>query len=135
VERAVLGVALADSVGDLGPGQFDAEVRGLAAIGLNPELRVQIERVGRAMQAFDVADVDALLVDLDTVVAVLDRRGGLFDLGPALGEGLALVRAGKTAVQLFRRGVLGSGTVHDAPAEIGLAHRRAAVRRAKQSDR
>ena len=44
VQRLVLHIALAEPPGDLGLGQFEAEIEGMAAVALDAEAREEVER-------------------------------------------------------------------------------------------
>src|SRR4029077_801151 len=92
VERLILGKALAEPPGDLGPHQLGAEVERMRTVLLHAELAEQRERILRHLVAVPIVDVDAVLGDLDAEIVVLDLRGELRDLGRRIGKRLAFVQ-------------------------------------------
>src|SRR5205085_4829404 len=88
VERLVLGKALAEPPGDLGPHQLGPEIERMRAVLLDAELGEQGERILGDLVPAAIVDVDAVLGDLDAEIVVLDLGGELGDLGGRIGKRL-----------------------------------------------
>src|SRR5579859_8030091 len=80
-ERLILDIALAEAPGDFGPCQLDAEIKGVRAVALDPELRIEREGVLRDVMAVAVIEMDAALARLDAEIGIADRCRRRRDLG------------------------------------------------------
>ena len=79
-QRLVLRVTLAEEKGNLRFHQLLCQIEGMRRIVLDPELRIERQRIGGNMMARGIVDMDSILGDLDPIVAVADLAGDLGDL-------------------------------------------------------
>src|SRR5262245_28731176 len=87
IERLVLGVALGKAPGNLGAGKLGAEIEGMRAVLVDPELGIEIESVLSDVISVAIIDVDAMLGDLNAEVLVAHPACRLGDLLGALRKG------------------------------------------------
>src|SRR3569623_1516836 len=123
----VLAVTLTELPGDLRPGQFDTQVKRVAAILLQLEMRPQRKRIGRTVHAVAVVYVQALLADLDTEAGVLHGARHRGDFFTVVRKRPAVMQAEQRNGQLARQALPYTRGDHQPACGIDLAYRAAAM--------
>src|SRR6202042_642173 len=101
-ERLILVEALAEPPGDLGAGELDAHIEGVAAVGFDMQVRVERERIARLAMSVAVVNMNAFSADLDAKVGVPHLAGNLGDFGGAVRKRAFGVNRREIAVDALR---------------------------------